>query len=144
MGTNYYLIEKGSEPCPHCGTENAPRKRHIGKSSAGWCFSLRVYPWDGINDLDDWLPLFAGEIRDEYGSLIDAFEMRKKITQRSCSSWESRKWGEPYPWCYPTEADFHERNNSERGPNGLARHKLSDHCIKHGAGTWDCIVGDYS
>lgn len=144
MGTNYYLIEPGSEPCPHCGTENAPRKRHIGKSSAGWCFSLHVYPEDGINDLDEWLPLFAGEIRDEYGTLIDAFEMRKKITQRSWQQWGERQWGKHTSFGYLSEADWHEKNNSQRGPNGLARHRLSDHCIKHGAGTWDCIVGEFS
>ena len=51
MGTNYYLYE-GSEACPTCKRPFEPL--HIGKSSAGWCFSLHVIPEEGINTLDDW------------------------------------------------------------------------------------------
>jgi hypothetical protein len=39
MGTNYYLR---LHACPSCGHSAA--ELHIGKSSAGWYFGLRVYP----------------------------------------------------------------------------------------------------
>lgn len=46
---------------------------------------------------------------------------------------------------YINEEDFHKCNQSERGPNGLLRHKIDGkHCISHGQGTWDCIVGEFS
>lgn len=49
MGTNYYLQKNV------CGCCGRPEKQiHIGKSSAGWAFALRVYPHDGIKDYDDW------------------------------------------------------------------------------------------
>ena len=38
MGTNYYWQE--SEPCAACG--RGYEQVHVGKSSAGWCFSLHV------------------------------------------------------------------------------------------------------
>jgi hypothetical protein len=40
MGTNYYL--KGTPSCDHCGRGGDERGAHIGKSSGGWVFSLRV------------------------------------------------------------------------------------------------------
>jgi len=51
MGTNYYLHEN---VCESCGRSDEPL--HIGKSSAGWVFTLRIYPDKGINSLEDWLP----------------------------------------------------------------------------------------
>jgi len=36
-------------------------------------------------------------------------------------------------------------NQAEPGPDGLARHKVNDgHCIGHGEGTWDLIIGEFS
>jgi len=40
MGTNYYLQGK---VCVHCGVADGG-PLHIGKSSAGWNFGLRIYP----------------------------------------------------------------------------------------------------
>lgn len=54
MGTNYYLRLK-SEICPHCGRGDEGLL-HIGKSSAGWCFSLHVM--NRIQSLDDWKKAF--------------------------------------------------------------------------------------
>lgn len=93
MGTNYYLR---TPACPHCG--HAPAKIHIGKSSAGWNFGLRVYPKidgetddrlkpfgaDAIIELDDWRPLFDRfEIVDEYGKTTSAANMILTIIDRS-------------------------------------------------------------
>lgn len=93
MGTNYYLR---TAACPTCGHQK--NDLHIGKSSAGWYFGLRVYPnEDGIHDgqlspfeakqileLDDWRPLFEKfPIFDEYDKPVTAEDLLKEITERS-------------------------------------------------------------
>lgn len=68
MGTNYYLKPK---PCECCGRTD--EGLHIGKSSAGWCFSLHVIPEEGINGLDDWKSRFdepGVQIVNEYGEVV--------------------------------------------------------------------------
>ncbi len=139
MGTNFYLHE-ASRACQTCGHDPAERL-HIGKSSMGWCFSLHVIPERGINDLVDWLPLFhnpANRIVDEYGGAIAADELVERITERQRPVVET-------PFGYPSWAAFHVSNSSAPGPNGLVRHRLDGrHCVKHGAGTWDCIAGEFS
>lgn len=96
MGTNYYLK---SVRCEHCG--RGSEDLHIGKSSGGWTFALRIYPADGdgepnwrardfdadivkIESLDDWRPLFAKYgIIDEYGRDVTVDDMLSTITERS-------------------------------------------------------------
>lgn len=113
MGTNYILHNKPD--CECCGRPF--EALHIGKSSGGWCFSLRVYPEDSINTLDDWRQLWSVSgafIRNEYGERIPTDQMEEIIT--------NRKW------------------------NGLPpnRHDVDGrHCVGHGPGTWDYIVGDF-
>ena len=111
MGTNYYLHTR--QPCECCGR---PYERiHIGKSSGGWCFALRVMPEENINDLEDWKKLWWQQgawIEDEYGAKVSVITMEKVIT--------------------------------DRGPNGLFRHPIGDGCLKHGEGTWDCIDWEFS
>ena len=137
MGTNFYLaIPENTELL------------HIGKSSAGWCFQLHIMPERGINDLGDWLQLFKkGRIRNEYTEIVSAEEMASIITRRSIHDgvdWDDRLWG-VYPGQEESEEEFHKNNNSERGPNGLARCKVDGtRCVKHGEGSWDCIIGNFS
>jgi hypothetical protein len=132
MGTNYYLEPP---PCPHCGRGDEPL--HIGKSSAGWCFSLRVYPEKGINDLPDWEKLFADpnlKIKDEYGDLVAKEEMLHTIKDRFWVS-GGNSWG---------EKELRE-NHAVRGPNGLARHRIEpNYCSGHGEGTWDLCPYEFS
>ncbi len=91
MGTNYYLK---TPACPHCGHSGATL--HIGKSSAGWNFSLRIYlkeidedrlkmfGVEQILELDDWRPLFDKfPIFDEYDDVVQPAEMISRITERS-------------------------------------------------------------
>jgi hypothetical protein len=81
MGTNYYWHEK--EACPACG--HSSEGLHIGKSSAGWVFALRVYPDQNINRLDDWIARFwmdGSQIRDEYGTAVPPTEMVGRIAGR--------------------------------------------------------------
>jgi hypothetical protein len=123
MGTNFYL--KKLSVCPHCGNElSSPESEpaeglHIGKSSAGWCFSLHVYP-DGkgehqIKDLPDWIPLFEKYgVIDEYGRERTVTEMVDVITKRS-------------------------------HPKGLNRHVAEQgRCLGPGEGTWDLLIGEFS
>lgn len=142
MGTNYYLHEK--KECECCGREFEPI--HIGKSSSGWCFSLHVIPDDGINSLDDWRALWSrpgAYIRNEYGERVSVDDMEKFITQRSgVRDFDSDLWwGRSF---YRSEQDFLDRNQCQRGPNGLLRHRIGAHCLGHGDGTWDYISGDFS
>lgn len=131
MGTNYYWHEK--EACPTCKREYEPL--HIGKSSGGWHFALHVISEIGVNDLEDWLILWqkpGSYIIDEYGQEISFNEMKSIITERS---WEVKS-----NW---TPGKYHS-NHAEPGLNGLARHVIGLGCVKHGAGTWDCIEGEFS
>lgn len=151
MGTNYYLHQKPD--CECCGRPYEPL--HIGKSSGGWCFSLHVIPEEGINTLDDWRMLWAAPgafIRDEYGELVSVADMEAIITLRFREEdWDTRQWGyyfPPSPFNHfshrDAEQDFHDKNQSQRGPKGLLRHRIGAHCKGHGEGTWDYIEGEFS
>lgn len=133
MGTNYYHVVRGKPD------------RHIGKSSGGWCFALHVYPEDGINTLVDWIKVLGkgGRILNEY---------RERITFKTFfEAVAKRHWNTPsneeraVKAGYTSLAHFHEANHSEPGPNNLLRSKVDGkHCIGHGDGTWDYIIGEFS
>jgi hypothetical protein len=133
MGTNYYLYP--ASPCEACGRPYGPK--HIGKSSGGWCFSLHVIPEEGINDLEDWEKLWNQEgavIEDEYGIRINKILMEKIITIRDSLPIQSRK-----------SDRWFVKNSAVPGPNGLVRSRIDMiHCIGHGKGTWDLIIGEFS
>lgn len=120
MSANYYLHQN---ECPHCGRTDAPL--HIGKSSAGWHFMLRVYPDKGITTLEDWTTLFHGDgfILDEYGQALTTDEMLVCITRRNNDGQN------------PPTAEFLRYNEAIYGKNGLA---ALDHVrlIAKGRGTW--------
>jgi hypothetical protein len=127
MGTNYYLK---LDVCPHCGRER--ERIHIGKSSAGWCFALHVDPERGLHDLEDWKALWSSYqafIVDEQSNPITEGAMLDIITDRS--------------WLVKPGFDY-EGNRAIPGPNGCIRRRLGAYCVKHGAGTWDCILGEFS
>jgi hypothetical protein len=128
MGTNYYIWVKPGMTVPNAGECEL---LHIGKSSMGWVFSLRVYPERGINTLYDWLPIILNSnnaIRDEYLRHITAHEMLETITCRSrdvSPDWTPKEW---------------EMNHAEPGPNNLVRGRIVkefDPGRTHGEGTWD-------
>ncbi len=131
MGTNYYIH---SDKCKECG--HTDEVYHIGKSSAGWCFSLHVV--GAIETLADVMGLArTGHIKDEYGHPISCEEMLQTITGRSSEM-------QRIPDGYSSWVNFHKQNFSEEGPNGLLRHQIGQNCIGHGAGTWDLISGEFS
>ena len=128
MGMNYFLR---TNICAACGRYD---QRHIGASSAGWCFALHVYPEEGIGDLRDWERLWSqGVIVDEEGQELTPTEMMGKITVRS--------WDQPRR-LRPQEL---ARAGAEPGPNNLFRHRLDGwRCVGHGPGTWDLLQGEFS
>jgi hypothetical protein len=141
MGTNYYW--EPQDPCSHCG--RAYEQTHIGKSSGGWCFSLHVAKpdcgWDEHpKSLDEWREKWkTGRIVNEYGEVVSVDEMLATITARS---WMAR---EDKPYGYENWGQFYAQNDAVPGPNNLFRHRVDGrHCIGHGEGTWDLIVGEFS
>ncbi len=129
MGTNYYLHR---DICPHCG--RGDERLHIGKSSAGWCFSLHVDADEGINSLDDWKALWSAphtKIVDEYGREHSCDQMLETILERA---WPQRE----------RSLEYYAANQAEPGPNNLMRHAINRFCVGHGEGTYDLIVGEFS
>jgi hypothetical protein len=129
MGTNYYLHDPKAT-CEHCGRGDEPR--HIGKSSAGWCFALHVY--DDIDNLEDWQKYWTESgvtIRDECDEVIEPREMTLIIVDR--------RWERPIP------PSFEYGSDCVPGPNNLMRAKVDrGHCVGHGPGTWDLMQGEFS
>lgn len=130
MGTNYYLY---GVPCPCCG--NRPPPYHIGKSSAGWYFTLHIDPAKGISGLDDIMALCekpGALIRDEYGDAVPLSKLRSIITDRM---WKTS----------PSSDIFLPQNKAEIGVNGLVRMLVDGQfCIGHGPGTWSLCLGEFS
>lgn len=156
MSTNYYFV-KG--PCPHCG-QSSP-SIHLGKSSGGWTFALKVDPDRGINSFQDvigWLQKELSHpvaidvqcgIEDEYSRKLSLQEFIEVVADRQNPKVIKDGWDSfnttLHRISYENEAHFHEVNHSMRGPNGLLRRKIDgEHCIGHGEGTWDLCVGEYS
>lgn len=137
MGTNYYI---NIDPCEKCGRSDT--EYHIGKSSAGWCFSLHVEPDENIHRLGDVTGMWKDNIiKNEYGEIIPPEEMLSIITQRSKTNNDFHE----QPIRYSSWKEFHKLNHSEFGPNGLLRHQIDgSHCIGHGEGTYDYITGEFS
>lgn len=128
MGTNYYAEFKSEG--------GSKLEKHIGKSSAGWVFSLHVYPEEGIHGLNDWKKLLFSNnflrVRNEYREKLSIYEVLKIIEKRSGLG------------KYPHPPEWFLENNAVPGPSNLARHKLGKYCIRHGPGTYDYIIGDFS
>lgn len=117
MGTNYYSITRGFEQRSDLWDYRYTSDvLHIGKSSGGWCFALHVYPELGINDLDDWVSIFVDPERVMIDENLEPVDLAKITSTITARAWKG----------------------------GLKRHQVGRHCVKQGAGTWDCIVGQFS
>ena len=134
MGTNHYLH---APACPHCGKEQED-VIHLGKSSQGWCYGLHVRPEWGIHTFNDVGAMITDkiqdrwQIKDEHGTALSKGQWEEIVTKRE---WEKTR----------TTHDWFPRNHAIKGPNGLARCAIDDwHCIGHGEGTYDYIIGDFS
>lgn len=133
MGTNYYFYS--DKQCGECDREVEPV--HIGKSSGGWCFALHVMPEEGINTWQDWLDMFENYknsyIKNEYGEVTKLSEFISTVTER--------EWRGGADW----NASQLSQNSAVPGPKGLVRHAIDGtHCVGHGEGTYDYMVGEFS
>ena len=126
MGTNYYWKDDGEK--------DLEEALHIGKSSAGWCFSLRVNPELGIETLEDWEYRWSrGSIYDEYGAPVEPSDLLRNIVDRYGPGLED--------WT----PEMLKQNHAVLGPRGLVRHEIDGtHCIKHGKDTYDLMRGEFS
>ena len=124
MGTNYYTRE---ERCSACG--HRKKGRHLGKSSAGWHFALRIYPEEGIRDISDIFKLAhdAGGVVDEYGQQHSVEDFMHIVMVR----FRFDKDELPPHW-------FTE-NQASRGWLGLAKRRGSET-----GGPWDYINHEFS
>lgn len=79
MGTNFYVITRGTKTCECCGhiDHDARFETHLGKRSGGWKFLYRAQPeWTREDAYRQWCTLLAtGEIADEYGQMYSTDEM---------------------------------------------------------------------
>lgn len=140
MGTNYYVRLGSGNRCDKCGRCDEEELLHLGKSSSGWCFGLRVYPDKGIANLEDWLAILAQPTTSAFSeydlkTALPKYEVIGNIIARHVSDTAAS--------AVSFTEDFLSRNNAIRGPGNLLRHRLGEHCIGHGAGTWDLIVGEF-
>jgi hypothetical protein len=109
MGTNYFMTGVSHEDCDGAG------QLHVGKSSAGWCFSLAVHK--GLQSLAAWQEVWSTsgvQITDEYGYILTPEEMLGRVTKRA--------WPRPPGETPEQRAEWLRQNHAAEGPNGLARH----------------------
>lgn len=144
MGTNYYLH---APKCITCGHE-PEEPIHLGKSSHGWTFALRIRPEEGI---DNWSKLLlmielrvaeGYRIEDEYDNPVSTRKFIDLVTVRSrervLTNEDVQRMG------YRDLESFYVSNQAERGPNNLTRSIVNHRCIGHGAGTYSYFVTDFS
>lgn len=146
MGMNYYLVTKQRPEIPRKIFFKLSEGIHIGKSSFGWCFCLHVYPEHRLNNFEDWRKLACSSksnIYNEDGVLIkDKYNfLYNTISNRY---WAGPK-RHPTDYGYISYEDYLNKNNAEDGPRNLLRSRIDNiHCIGHGEGTYDYIVGEFS
>lgn len=109
---------------------------HIGKVSAGWHFSLCIYPLIGINNLDDWKKVWSSDdctIYTECGEEISEEEVLSYIVNQQClgerdeaaelkhNNEMAEKDG--IGRRFDTYEQLLSHNSAVRGKNGLWAHK---------------------
>jgi glutaredoxin-related protein len=133
MGTNYYA---STGACPRCG--HSGHVVHVGKNSAGWAFSLRVYP-DSENELptsfpewESWLHEPDVTIADEYGGSVEVDDLLELVQHKE-------------PWGNDDLKEHDGEPGTYYDPDiRLLRHVVDGRtCIGHGAGTYDYMTGDF-
>lgn len=140
MGTNYEIKIKKQDVMEILSLDDPYDYYHLGKSSGGWVFSLKIYPLDGIHNWDDWLKIFETRvvhIWDEYDRPVSVEDFITTVTDRS--------WGRNNIGNAQDFKEYCHRNRCLPGPNGLMRHIIDGrHCTGHGGGTYDYMIGEFS
>lgn len=108
---------------------------HIGKSSAGWHFSLCIYPLLGIKNLDDWKRLWGSgkcSIYTEYGDELSLEEALSYICNRPGFPHNSEEEQlknnnrlyeeEGFGRWFNSYDEYMRFNGAKRGKNGLWAH----------------------
>lgn len=132
MSTNYYA---------HTGDEVL----HIGKSSAGWAFALRIYGADGPDNIEEWTLAIdrADKIVDEYGNEIDAGLMLKRIQYKPARAVENTP---PPP--YTSWASFYRENECYADHHTGLFHSVPNmrtgRYVNRGPGTFDYCRYEFS
>lgn len=122
MGTNYYTYN----------TEKVDL--HIGKSSMGWYFALKIYPRISINSLEDWIRYIHVNnylVMDEYGSKVELKKLINLIINRGIVK-------------YNRKPDFNGINHCTTGINNLSKPNLDFGCVGYGPGPWSLHTGEFS
>ena len=150
MGTNYYWHLGEARVYPTCAHVTPAKELHIGKSSFGWVFSVRLHPDENINSLEDWKERWntpGSFILDEYDSTISKEEMLSTIVDRA-KNYADRKDDRSY-YGYNSFAHLLVANHATLHPSGLLCadvnslvHKTFG--TKRGEGTWDYHFGEFS
>ena len=96
---------------------------HIGKSSAGWCFSLHIYPEYGIHTWGDWLKLIGRKwIVSEYHRRVSKAELIEIVTKRRFQDNREYYNSGKHPY-YKSWNEFLLKNGAEEGPLNSIRAK---------------------
>lgn len=128
MGTNYFVSKKPSLIGILQGGET--EELHLGKSSVGWCFSLRIYPERGLVNLESWYRYMASGrtiITDEYGGEHELESIIDRIVNRRFNAHSTPKDS--------SRRQFHK--------DGCQRHRISEVC-KPGKGPYDLCNYEFS
>ena len=143
MGTNYYAT---SEECPCC--RRKVDMLHIGKSSAGWAFTLRIDTDLEIYSWTAWKKHLKGRIIvDEYGTRITMKRLREIVELRTGDIGKG-----PPPRGSASWDEFAKSTGAVVDYDlGLLRHEpqtnpmndVNPFCIAHGKGSWDLVVGEF-
>ena len=158
MSTNHYLVypEQVDVECHCCGhVKQEQKKLHLGKSSYGWVYSLRVYPEMGLRhfyEMEEYVTKVCGEggwIEDEYGTVLEHQVEWFYIVKRRSSKDNLRRQIDLTEGFtnrrYSSIQHYLDENNAVEGPNNLLRHRIDgSFCIGHGEGTWDYFASDFS
>lgn len=132
MSTNFFLVPP---QCPCCGHQD--KSIHLGKSSVGWTFGLRIRPDDNINNWNDIVSLIKEkqadywQIQDEYGTPFSFAQFSYVVCER-----QGKRASFSPSWL--------AQNYAMEGPNNLVRRLIDgQHCVGHGDGTYDYLVGSF-
>lgn len=82
MGRNFYWSDETQEERQE---EREKHWLHIGKSSAGWLFSMHVIPSEDIESWNDWQSVLqaSGKIFDDSHNVVTFEELRQIVEDRS-------------------------------------------------------------
>ena len=110
MGTNFYM-KVAIDSLNNC------ELHHIGKRSAGWCFSLHAIPSHNLMDLGSWTAFLMS---DDVVRIFDEYE-------------------NDYTWAEMTQIIIDDKTYNDRPPH---RHS-GEHLLSTGEEHYDVMLGHF-